>query len=205
MNDRNDFALVRKPSSAVEKAAPRAKRVLSGMVAETLALAKKSDIDCDALVREGKRLYSPDEWTDENWQAVELFERAAKAGHGEAQFFMFLCSQHLHSVLESVEDRSIEISKTSPLEWLRKSADSGFAESQYILGDCYRRGDGVPENMAEAVQWYRKAAEQGDADAQYKLGLCYQHGRGVLKDEIEAEKWQDKARKKWRKEAEDKI
>lgn len=172
------------------------------MVAETLALAKKSDIDCDALVREGKRLYNPDEWTDENWQAIELFESAAKAGHGEAQFFMFLCSQHLHSVLESIKDHGIEINKTSPLEWLRKSAESGFAEAQYILADCYRCGDGMPENIAEAVLWYRKAAEQGDADAQYKLGLCYQHGRGVVKDEIEAERWQDKAREKWRKDAE---
>jgi Leucine-rich repeat (LRR) protein len=41
MNDKNDFALVRKPSSAVEKTAPRAKRILSGMVADTLSLTKK--------------------------------------------------------------------------------------------------------------------------------------------------------------------
>jgi Leucine-rich repeat (LRR) protein len=42
MNDKNDFALVRKPSSAVEKAEPGTKRVLSGMVADTLALAAKT-------------------------------------------------------------------------------------------------------------------------------------------------------------------
>src|SRR5665213_2935110 len=41
MKDKNDFALARKPSSAVEKAAPRVKRILSGMVADTLALTKK--------------------------------------------------------------------------------------------------------------------------------------------------------------------
>ncbi len=34
------FPLVRRPSSAVEKAAPGAKRILSGMVADTLALVK---------------------------------------------------------------------------------------------------------------------------------------------------------------------
>jgi hypothetical protein len=34
----NDFALVRKPASAVEKAAPGAKRILSGMVADALAI-----------------------------------------------------------------------------------------------------------------------------------------------------------------------
>ena len=37
----NDFRLARRPSSAVEKAAPGAKRILSGMVADTLALGKK--------------------------------------------------------------------------------------------------------------------------------------------------------------------
>jgi tetratricopeptide (TPR) repeat protein len=42
MNEKNNFALVPRPSSAVEKAAPGAKRILSGMVAETLALTKKA-------------------------------------------------------------------------------------------------------------------------------------------------------------------
>ena len=41
MNKNGNFAVVRRPSSAVEKAAPGAKRVLSGMVADALALAKK--------------------------------------------------------------------------------------------------------------------------------------------------------------------
>jgi TPR repeat protein len=39
--NRNGFPLVRRPSSAVEKAAPGARRILSGMVADTLALVKK--------------------------------------------------------------------------------------------------------------------------------------------------------------------
>ncbi len=41
MNEKNDFALVRKPLSAVEKNAPGAKHILSGTVADTLALTKK--------------------------------------------------------------------------------------------------------------------------------------------------------------------
>jgi Leucine-rich repeat (LRR) protein len=40
MNKKNDFALVRKPASAVEKVAPGAKRILSGMVTDTLALTR---------------------------------------------------------------------------------------------------------------------------------------------------------------------
>lgn len=40
MNEKNDFAVVRRPSSAVEKAAPGAKRILSGMVADALVMAR---------------------------------------------------------------------------------------------------------------------------------------------------------------------
>ena len=39
MNEKNDFALVPRPASALEKAEPGAKRILSGMVADTLTLA----------------------------------------------------------------------------------------------------------------------------------------------------------------------
>ena len=42
MSENNDFALAPRPSGALEKAEPGAKRILSGMVADTLALAKKT-------------------------------------------------------------------------------------------------------------------------------------------------------------------
>jgi phosphotransferase system HPr (HPr) family protein len=45
--NQNDYALVKRPSSAVEKAAPGAKRVLSGMVADALALAKEMSRSSD--------------------------------------------------------------------------------------------------------------------------------------------------------------
>jgi hypothetical protein len=41
MNGSENFALVPKPPGALEKAEPGAKRILSGMVADTLALVKK--------------------------------------------------------------------------------------------------------------------------------------------------------------------
>ena len=45
MDEKSNFALVRKPSSALEKAAPGAKRILSSMVVETLPLAKAAAYD----------------------------------------------------------------------------------------------------------------------------------------------------------------
>ena len=45
------------------------------------------------------------------------------------------------------------------------AAKQGAAYAQYNLGIMYAKGDGVPENDAEAVKWYRKAADQGHAKA----------------------------------------
>ena len=44
MNEKNNSALVPRPPSALEKAEPGAKRILSGMIADTLALAKKEPL-----------------------------------------------------------------------------------------------------------------------------------------------------------------
>ena len=85
--------------------------------------------------------------------------------------------------------------REGPTEELRAKAEKGDAESQFILGLIYFRGDGVPMNKAEAVKWFHKAAEQGDARAQFLLGVMYSNGRGIPKDETEAVKW-------WRKAAE---
>lgn len=41
MNEKNDFTLVPKPPSGLGRSEPGAKRILSGMVADTLVLAKK--------------------------------------------------------------------------------------------------------------------------------------------------------------------
>ena len=61
--------------------------------------------------------------------------------------------------------------------WLRKAADQGYAPAQYYLGRAYSSGDGVAEDLAEAVRWYRKAADQGDAAAQCSLGVIYELGK----------------------------
>ena len=76
---------------------------------------------------------------------------------------------------------------------LRQAAEQGNAMGQYILGGCYRYGEGVEKDCVEAVKWYRKAAEQGNATGQYILGTCYENGEGVKKDYAEAVKWYRKA------------
>jgi TPR repeat protein len=57
------------------------------------------------------------------------------------------------------------------------------------LGFMYDKGQGVPQDYAEAVKWYRLAADQGLAAAQLNLGFAYGTGRGVPQDYAEAVKW----------------
>jgi TPR repeat protein len=82
---------------------------------------------------------------------------------------------------------------TPGIDVLRVKAESGDAEAQSRLGECYLKGEGVPKDDAQAVTWYRKAAEQGLAEAQFYLGVFYAAGKKVLKDSAQAFKWYRKA------------
>jgi TPR repeat protein len=53
----------------------------------------------------------------------------------------------------------------------------------------YEKGQGVPQDYAQAIKWYRLAAEQGEADAEFNLGIMYFYGRGLPQDHAEAIKW----------------
>ncbi len=68
-------------------------------------------------------------------------------------------------------------------------ADQGNAGAQFILGQMFATGRGVPQNYAEAMKWYRLAADQGNADAQNNIGVMFGDGRGVPENEAEGKKW----------------
>jgi len=74
-------------------------------------------------------------------------------------------------------------------KWLLESADQGYAESQYLLGNCYSEGKGVAKDNTEALVWYRKAAEQGHASSQSEIGNYYY----AAKNYTEAVVWYRKA------------
>ena len=52
----------------------------------------------------------------------------------------------------------------------------------------FAKGQGVPQDYAEALKWFRKAADQGEATAQYDLGVLYAEGQGVSQDYVQAHK-----------------
>jgi uncharacterized protein len=80
-----------------------------------------------------------------------------------------------------------------PLNELLAQAERGDATAQSKLGWKYAKGEGVPQDHAEAVKWFRKAADQGNVAAQINLGVSYAKGEGVPQDYTEAAKWYRKA------------
>jgi TPR repeat protein len=83
------------------------------------------------------------------------------------------------------------------LQWFKRSADRGYADAMFKLGNLFYDGIDVKENRSTAADWYRKAAEKGYAEAQYKLGQIYEYGsiKGfeLSADYREALKWYLKA------------
>jgi hypothetical protein len=61
--------------------------------------------------------------------------------------------------------------------------------AQCNLGLMYAKGNGAPQDYAEAVKWFRRAAEDGYVKAQYNLGVAYEKGDGVEKDFVLAHMW----------------
>lgn len=82
------------------------------------------------------------------------------------------------------------------IESLTEAAKKGDADAQFELGECYYKGEKVPQNYSEAVKWFRKAAENDHDSAQYQLGFCYLCGEGVAQDYSNAVKWIRKAAEK---------
>ena len=79
------------------------------------------------------------------------------------------------------------------LREFRRLATLGHTVAQYVLGSMYYRGEGEPEDEAEAIQWLTCAAEQGHADAQCELGVMNYFGDGVPEDHVRAAHWFERA------------
>lgn len=103
--------------------------------------------------------------------------------------------RHLYSrapgqSLTAVSSGSVrsETGKLQP-EDLRRMAEQGNPEAQFLLGTLYRGGDGVLQNDKDAVDWFQRAADQGYVRALSALGSSYWSGRGVPQDYAKAYFW----------------
>ena len=71
-------------------------------------------------------------------------------------------------------------------EYYRRAADDGNPAAGNAIGDLYRSGRGVPQDLKRAIAWYGWAADRGSAAAQLTLGYLYANGQGVTADDARA-------------------
>jgi len=91
--------------------------------------------------------------------------------------------------VDSVQAATTRVAGPRALEEVRKLAEQGDAEAQWLMGSYYRNGEGVPRDDVQAAKWFERAANQGHVNAQSAMGAAYWAGRGVPKDLKESYFW----------------
>ena len=109
-------------------------------------------------------------------QAVIWFSQAAEQGNEYAMYAL----GKLHLEIDN---------PSAALCWFQRSAELGNQFAQYRLGKLLLSGDGVQQNIADAVRWLTKSAEQDNQYAQYALGKLYLLGKDVPQDREAAVRW----------------
>jgi TPR repeat protein len=92
-------------------------------------------------------------------EAALWFEKAAKKGDHEAQFYLGLMYQ---------DGKGVKQDYDQALLWYKKSANAGNAEAQYNLANLHEKGLGVTQDNEEAIKWFRRAARSAIAQGGYQ-------------------------------------
>jgi hypothetical protein len=69
-----------------------------------------------------------------------------------------------------------------PAQLLSDAAESGDTISQFVCGNRFKHGDGVPRDVVKAARYFKMAADQGHAGGQCNYGFCLRNGIGVTQD-----------------------
>ena len=128
--------------------------------------------------------------------ALELYNRAARAGSDKAMFQLGVMHETGRAVAQEYR---------TAVKYYKQAADLGNKNAMYNLGFCYVKGIGTEAYLETgelskpikdpkvAVMWWTKAAEAGHLNAQFNLGRCRLEGIGCVKDEKDGAEWIAKA------------
>lgn len=144
--------------------------------------------------------------------ALQWLQKSVDQKDPESQYFLAGLLEYGSSTwnLKSDVEQAFEL--------MHASAEQGFVEAEYKLGNWYGKPFGNPRDLdqsiywlsraaekghanaqnnlgtavrdaSEAAEWYRKAAEQGNSAGQSNLARLYRDGRGVPQDYVLAHMW----------------
>jgi TPR repeat protein len=115
-------------------------------------------------------------------EAVRLMKISADDGICGAQAF-------LGAALQSGLVPGIKKNIKAAVKYLKQAVKQGSVEAMHDLGRCYYNGEGIAEDLAEAIRLFTVASDSCHAGACCDLAICYESGVGI------GEKDTDKAMK----------
>ena len=125
--------------------------------------------------------------------ALQLFTDLANRGMAEAQINLGMMFESGQGVLQNFDEA---------IKWYQLAASQGLIKAQeklnllvskaaaaqvnFGLGVAFENGQGVPQDIMEAIRWYQLAADQGLIKAQEKLNLLLnkKFSKTVVKNKI---------------------
>ncbi len=117
-------------------------------------------------------------------KVTEIMRQGAQKGYPE---WMYEWALHLNYYTEDKQKEA--------LSWALKAAEAGHLESWHIVGDIYRRGKIVKQDLPYALECYKKTADHGDDDyACSWLGEMYFRGWGTAVDYARAVQYLEQIR-----------
>ena len=172
--------------------------------------------ETSALINLGKCYYNGHGVERNYSEAFKLFSKAAEMGFDEAERLLGECYLHGNGAVKDIgmaikcytgpSERGDVLAQSSlgicfylrqnysdAAKWFQKAAEYGELAALFNLGNCYRLGQGVHVDMAQAFKLYKKSAEGGYGPAQTNLGYCYCKGVGTSQNYIEGINWYRKA------------
>lgn len=121
--------------------------------------------NADAQYRMGSYYAEPDTKHTDYEEALKWYRVSASQGNKKAQF-------EIGMLYDGGKIKCTDYKKEA-IKCYLALAEAGFPTAQCKLGMKYRLGDGVDEDINEAIKWFKRAATQGHTDAQRNLGDIY--------------------------------
>lgn len=150
---------------------------------------------CFSKCRAHRVIYREDEWLRAEADPERDSSRYnKKQTYGHQRWDVSLAAGALGRLLEQGSPADgIRPAPLQALRWYRRAMERGHSGAMFRLGDCYRRGVGVPCDRRMAVDLYQRAALLHNERGQFALGVCYEKGDGVPRDPAAAAHWYEKA------------
>jgi hypothetical protein len=81
------------------------------------------------------------------------------------------------------------VPEVTAISRLAAQAEAGNVESQFQLGEMYRKGAGLQQDLHKAAKLIEAAAMAGYGEAEFSMGEMCEAGEGILQDYVSAHAW----------------